>query len=84
MSYSVFNQEINDTLKRDYNIDDFFDKKDRVAITDNDDILTKNEEAVFFYYKENICLFSKMDIFRMSFFGISETLFIFVFFLTSI
>lgn len=47
-------KELNDTLKKDYNIDNFFDKKDKVAITDNDDILTKNEEAVFFYHKDKL------------------------------
>ncbi len=45
-------KELNQKIKQTYNIDDFFDKKDKVSMDEN--VILKDKDAVFFYHEEQL------------------------------
>lgn len=45
-------KEINEQVSNIYNLQSFFDKKDKVIVDDN--IVTKNDEPVFFYHDKKL------------------------------
>ncbi len=45
-------KEINEKIKNEFNIDNFFDKKDKVTL--DEDLISKNNEVVFFYHKNKL------------------------------
>jgi len=48
-------KKINKELKEQYNLDDFFSKKEKIEIENNEHkIIKKNGEICFFYYKNRI------------------------------